>query len=91
MLDNDLIKSTPVSPELQHFQKLVGLMRKTPTWNDDPDKTKILDDLCVNTSKEAQEVRDIMWRMIKAELKHPYKPGCEHCEAKKKSTKTAKK
>jgi hypothetical protein len=83
MLDNDIVKSKPVGPELKHFQKLVGLMRKTPTWNDDPDKTKIMDDLCVNTSKEAQDMRDIMWRMVEAEMKHPYRAGCKHCEAKK--------
>jgi len=28
-------------------------------------------------------MRDIMWRMVEPEMKHPYRAGCKHCEAKK--------
>ena len=54
--------------ELQQFQKLAHLMKKTPGQNKNPKYESLLDDLSTNTSKEAQDVRDIMGRMVGAEL-----------------------
>jgi hypothetical protein len=61
-------RMTTSNDELRHFQKLIGLLKKTPAWNKHSEHTKVTNDLCTNTSKEAQDVRDIMWRMVGAEL-----------------------
>ena len=60
-------KVTP-GTELQQFQKLAHFMKKTPGQNKNPKYDRLLDDLSTDTSKEAQGVRDIMWRMVGAEL-----------------------
>ena len=63
--------ATKVVPDqgLRQFQKLVGLMKKLPDWDKHSKYNKIIEDLSTNTSKEAQDVRDIMWRMLRAEHK----------------------
>jgi hypothetical protein len=62
-------KAATSGREIQAFQKLVKLMKKTPGWGENSLHTKTMEDLCTNTSKEAKDVRDIMWRMVGAELK----------------------
>lgn len=56
--------------ELKQFQKLTNLMKKTPDWDKSPKCAGFIENLSTDTSKEAQDVRDIMWRMVGVELEN---------------------
>lgn len=60
--------NTP-SGELQHFKELVSLIKKTPDWDEHPEFSRIMENLCTNTSKEAHDMREIMFRMVGAKLR----------------------
>ena len=62
--------TTSSDNELQQFQELINLMKKTKGWGKDPKYTTLIEGLGKDASKEAQDVRDIMWRMIGAELRY---------------------
>ncbi|MBL8121315.1 hypothetical protein JNM87_01010 [Candidatus Saccharibacteria bacterium] len=53
--------------ELRRFSKVVRLVREMPDQDEDPKYAAIMDNLCTDTSQEAQDVRDIFWRMLDAE------------------------
>ena len=64
------IGTTSSDNELQRFQKLIKLMKKTEGWGKDPKYTALIESLGKDASKETQDMRDIMWRMIGAELRY---------------------
>jgi hypothetical protein len=63
-------KESTSDSELRRFQKLANLLKKTPEWNKSPECATYIEHLCTDASKEAQAVRDIMWRMADAELSY---------------------